>query len=142
MDRHTFTDEQVDAAIEYVIEHGATDRASTVSYSRVFSAASMPPPQELHNGGESSLVSSFMERFHYRALELRYPPLDALVVHTAGPRRGEPGVGYYRVNGHVDPHAPSASIESTAAALRLWREQRGECETWGTAVRRGHMRRG
>ncbi|MFD8498420.1 hypothetical protein [Amycolatopsis sp. NPDC059657] len=33
------TTEQVDKAIDYVIENGAVDRALTVSYSRVFEAA-------------------------------------------------------------------------------------------------------
>lgn len=132
-----FTLDQLDDAIDYVIDEGAVDRGQTISYSRVFAAAGMAPPQELHNGGDSHLVTAFMEAFHYRCSERECPPLDALVVHTAGPRVGEPGAGYYRVNGHVDPHRRGITLEAQAAALALWQVQRNQCEQWGTALRRG-----
>lgn len=48
MATHTFTDDQVDDAIRFVVENGAKDRGQTISYSRVFDAAGMPAPQELH----------------------------------------------------------------------------------------------
>jgi hypothetical protein len=37
--RHEFTDENVDAAIEFVVKNGAEDRGQTIAYSRVFDAA-------------------------------------------------------------------------------------------------------
>jgi len=141
MPGRTFTQDQVDDAIDYVVDEGATDRGQTISYSRVFAAADLAPPQELHNGGDSHLVTALMEAFHYRCSERGCPPLDALVVHTAGSRVGEPGVGYYRINGHVDPHGRSITLEAQAAALNLWQTQREQCETWGTALRRGKVER-
>jgi hypothetical protein len=40
-----FTDDQIDAAIAYVIGHDAGSRASLVHYTLVFSGAGMPAPQ-------------------------------------------------------------------------------------------------
>ncbi|MER6591126.1 hypothetical protein ABT214_04560 [Micromonospora purpureochromogenes] len=53
-----FSEDQVDAAIRYVITNGAEDRGQTISYSRVFVSAGLPPPQDLHFGGESQLVTT------------------------------------------------------------------------------------
>jgi hypothetical protein len=55
--RGDVTVEQVDAAIDFVIENAAIDRAQTVSYTRIFGAAGLPPPQDLHQGGDSQLVT-------------------------------------------------------------------------------------
>lgn len=134
---HAFTAEQVDVALDFVVQNGAEDRGQTVSYSRVFEAAGLPSPQNLHLGGESELVTSFMERFHYRCTERGLPSLDALVVHVAGPREGFPGRGYFRVNGHVDPLAERAKAEDQVAATLFWEGQRNECRKWGTRSRRG-----
>jgi hypothetical protein len=89
--------------IDYVVENGATDRGQTVAYTRLFEAAGLPAPRDLHAGGESEAVSRFMERLHYRCRERNLPPLDALVVHVAGGREGQPGAGYVGVNGLKDP---------------------------------------
>lgn len=134
---HEFTLDQVDAAIDFVKQHGAEDRAQTVSYSRVFDAAGLPSPQNLHFGGESHLVTAFMERFHYRCQERQLPPLDALVVHVAGPREGFPGGGYFRVNGQADPLAERTKPDDQVAATRFWQAQREECKEWGIRSRRG-----
>jgi hypothetical protein len=50
------TTEQVDAAIDFVIENAAIDRAQTVSYTRVFAAAGLPHPQDLHRGADNSIL--------------------------------------------------------------------------------------
>jgi hypothetical protein len=104
---HDFTDENFDAAIDFTIEDGAEDRGQTISYSRVFDAAGLPPPQDIHFGGESQLVTLFMVRLHFRCRERTLPPLDTLVVYVAGERTGFPGAGYFRVNGQAGP------VEST-----------------------------
>jgi hypothetical protein len=54
--RHDVAADDVDAAIDFVIRNGAEGRGQTISYSRVFQAAGLPPPQDLHFGGESHLV--------------------------------------------------------------------------------------
>jgi hypothetical protein len=86
-----------------VIKHGAEDRGITRSYSLVFDAAGMRPPQDPYFGGDGHLVTAFMKRFHDRCIERGLPPLDALVVHVAGSRRDRPGAGYFQVNGFADP---------------------------------------
>ena len=131
-----FGTEDVDDAIDFVIHHGAEDRGQTVSYSRVFEAASLPPPQELHQGGESQLVTGFMEHFHHRCVERSLPPLDALVVHVASTREGRPGGGYFRVNGFKDPFGERASAEQVMAAYAFWEAQVNECRRWGSLHRR------
>jgi hypothetical protein len=136
--RHDFGVEQVDAAIEYVIKNGAEDRGLTVSYTRVFEAAELPAPQVLHQGGDSHLVTAFMEAFHNRCENRELPPLDALVVHVAGVRENKPGAGYFRVNGYADPFGQRAKAEEVVAAYRFWDAQLRECRTWGSRSRRGN----
>jgi len=120
-----------------VIAHGAIDRAQTVRYSAVFEAAGLSPPQDLHLGGDSDVVTAFMKAFHDRCVERDLPPLDALVVHVAGSREGRPGAGYFRVNGQSDPFADSiASAEAVVAASALWNQQKSKVKAWGTRHRR------
>lgn len=125
-----FTTDQVDRAIDHVIDNGACNNGSTIHYSLVFAAAGLAAPQELHNGGDSHLVSKFMEAFHHRCVERDLPPLDALVVHVAGTRKGQPGGGYFRINDLPDP-SPSA--------LRLGKssEQDGSGRTRSGAAQTG-----
>jgi hypothetical protein len=134
-----FDDEQVDAAIDFVINGHAVDRAQTVRYTAVFEAADLPAPQDLHLGGDSDVVTAFMKAFHDRCIERGLPPLDALVVHVAGQREGRPGGGYFRVNGHVDPFAErsGASAEAVIAAHQFWEAQKEAVRSWGVERRRG-----
>lgn len=134
-----FSEEQVDRAIDFVINGPAIDRARTVRYTAVFEAAGLPAPQDLHRGGDSDAVTAFMKRFHDRCIERGLPPLDALVVHVAGAREGSPGGGYFRVNGHVDPFSDqsSASAEAVMAAHSFWDSQLQEVKAWGVRRRRG-----
>lgn len=134
-----FTEEQVDRAIEFVIEDRAVDRAQTVRYTSVFDAAGLPHPQDLHLGGDSDVVTAFMKAFHDRCRERGLPPLDALVVHVAGEREGKPGAGYFRVNGHVDPFAKHSTppVESLIAANAHWEREKEEVREWGIRRRRG-----
>jgi hypothetical protein len=129
--------EDVDAAIDFAIRNGAEDRGQTISYSRLFEAAGLPPPQDLHLGGESRLVTLFMERFHFRCGERTLPPLDALVVHVAGNRTGFPGSGYFRINGQVDPMSERATAAQQVRATTFWEAQKVECQDCGVRSRRG-----
>jgi len=135
-----FTDDDVDEAIAFVVRHGAENRAHSVYYTQVFEAAGLPAPQVLHQGGETEVVSRFMEAFHFRCIELGYPPLDALVVHVAGQRGDLPGSGYFRVNNLPDPLASRTSPEDAAVAGRFLEQQRQRCAAWGHAHRRRRRR--
>ena len=139
MDETEFTLDQVDAAIEHVIENGACNNGLVIQYSLVFAAAGLAAPQELHQGGDSRLVSMFMEAFHRRCEARDLPPLDALVVHVAGTRKGQPGSGYFRINNLPDPFVDRTSPERAVDAIRFWERQKRECETWGTRRRRGQV---
>lgn len=139
MAAHSFTAENVAAAIDYVAREGAQDRAATRSYSLVFAKAGLPPPQLLHQGQEPQIVTDFMKAFHDQCIAQGLPPLDALVVHVAGPRKDWPGGGYFKVNGYADPLAVRTRPEDAASAARFWQEQKAACERWGTASRRGHL---
>jgi hypothetical protein len=134
---HDAAVDDVDAAIEFVIRNGAEDRGQTISYSRVFEAAGLPPPQDLHFGGESQLVTLFMERLHFRCAERALPPLDSLVVHVAGQRTGFPGSGYFRINKQVDPLSERATAAQQVRATAFWEAQMEECRDWGVRSRRG-----
>lgn len=129
----------MDAAIDFVVADRAIDRAQTIRYTAVFEAAGLPPPQDLHLGGDSDVVTSFMKAFHDRCRARGLPPLDWLVVHVAGDREGRPGGGYFRVNGHVDPFAErsNAPAEAVVAAHAFWEAQKAEVKAWGVQRRRG-----
>jgi len=135
-----FTNEDVDAAIEFVARNGAENRAALVHYTLVFEAAGLPAPQQLHQGGETALVSQFMEAFHFRCIHRGFPPLDSLVVHVAGPRGGVPGSGYFRVNDLHDPYGHRTSAEDAAVSGWFLEQQRQECASWGNDRRRGRRR--
>ncbi|MEU5905364.1 hypothetical protein ABZ780_13435 [Micromonospora sp. NPDC047467] len=137
--KHEFTGDQVDAAIDFVISNGAEDRGQTVAYARVFQAAGLPNPQNLHEGGESHLVTEFMAAFHHRCRERQLPPLDSLVVHVGGPRAGFPGAGYFGVNRKPDPRNERATPEAVIASTMFWQTQCDECKRWGVKSRRGQL---
>ncbi|MEW2383072.1 hypothetical protein AB0873_13440 [Micromonospora sp. NPDC047707] len=122
-----------------MISNGAEDRGQTISYSRVFEAASLPNPHNLHESGESHRVTEFMAAFHHRCKERQLPPLDALVVHVAGPRAGFPGAGYFRVNQKPDPRGGRIAPEAQIAGAHFWQTQLEECRRWGVRSRRGQV---
>jgi hypothetical protein len=132
----SFTTQQVDNAVDYVVRQGAENRAALVHYTLVFSEAGLPAPQHLHQGREPELVTRFMEAFHFRCIEREYPPLDSLVVHVAGDRGGVPGAGYFRINRQPDPYRRGATADDAAAGGRFLEQQRNECRTWGDRHRR------
>jgi hypothetical protein len=102
VEARAFGRDDVERAIDHVIKHGAENNAAKIYYTLVFGEAGLAAPQHLHNGGDSHLVTEFMEAFHRRCAERGLPPLDSLVVHVAGPRRGLPGAGYFRINNQPD----------------------------------------
>ena len=140
MHRHTFNQEDVDNAIDYVAREGAQDRGQTKSYSHVFAAAGLPPPQLLHGGDEPQVVTDFMKAFHDRCIERGFPPLDSLVVHVASERKGMPGAGYFKVNRQPDPLGRRTNPEDATRAVQFWERQKAECERWGTDERRAATR--
>lgn len=135
--RHTFTGDQVDQAIDFLIEF-AKDRGQTVSYTRAFGAGGLPEPQALHQGTESQLVTDFMKAIHDRCIARNLPPLDALVVHVAGPRQNWPGGGYFTVNGLTDPLRQRATAEEQTQGTVFWENQKKKCTDWGLQARRSH----
>jgi hypothetical protein len=84
------------------------------------------------------MVTAFMKAFHDRCIERGLPPLDSLVVHVAGGREGRPGVGYFRVNGHIDPFAErvTAPAEAVLAAHAFWQAEVELVKAWGVRHRR------
>ena len=136
--QEAFSVEQVDAAIDLVIE-SAMDRGQTVSYTRVFEAGGLAAPQVLHHGGDSQLVNTFMKAFHDRCRERGLPPLDSLVVHVAGPREGKPGGGYFKVNGLPDAFSERTPPERMLQAYAFWEKEVAECRRWGTEARRERL---
>jgi hypothetical protein len=135
-----FNDQQLQAAIDFVIEHGAENRGQTVYYTQVFAEAGLPAPQLLHQGGESELVTRFMKAFHDACVAAGLPPLDSLVVHVAGPRRGFPGAGYFAVNGWADPLGPRVRPVEVDRAARSWQDEQRRCRAWGDEHRRSRQR--
>jgi hypothetical protein len=136
---HDVAAEDVDAALDFIIRNGAEDRGQTISYSRVFEAAGLPPPQVLHFGDESQVVTLFMESLHFRCVERDLPPLDSLVVHVAGQRKDFPGSGYFRINKQVDPLSERASAAQQTRATAIWEAQKVQCREWGVRSRRGQI---
>jgi hypothetical protein len=95
-----------------------------------------PPPQVLHFGDESHLVTLFMERLHFRCIERALSPLDSLVVHVAGKRRDFPGSGYFRINEQTGPLNDRSSAVQQVQATAFWQAQKVRCSDWGVRSRR------
>ncbi len=94
------------------------------------------PPRRNCTRTRSHLVTQFMKAFRDRCRERGYPPLDALVVHVAGERKGFPGAGYFKVNGFEDPLSLKTRPEKMKMATDFWRAEVQQCEEWGTRERR------
>lgn len=133
-----FQPSQVDDAIEHVIQHGAINRATPIRYTAVFEAARLPQPRDLHAGGEGDHVTMFMKAFHDRCIERGLPPLDSIVVHVAGARSGQPGVGYFTVNNERDPFGERATAPQQIGAIGFLQRQQAEVARWGAEYRREH----
>jgi hypothetical protein len=131
-----FTEAQVDDAIQHVILQGAINRASTIRYTAVLEAARLPQPRDLHSGGEGDHVTMFMKAFHDRCIERELPPLDSIVVHVAGSRAGQPGVGYFTVNNQPDPFGERATAPQVMRAIEFLQRQQAEVARWGAELRR------
>jgi hypothetical protein len=121
-----FNNEQVEDAIALVRDR-ARERA-TATYTEVFAAAGLPAPNVLHTS-EPTEVTRFMKAFHDTCRDRGNPPLDSLVVHAVGDRRGRPGRGYFKVNGWPDPFAEGTSAEQMVASVRHWEQERDTCFT-------------
>jgi hypothetical protein len=136
-----FDADNVTQAVEYLIEF-AEDRAQTASYSRVFGAAGLASPQDLHFSGDGDAVTKFMKAVHDHCLDNGLPPLDALVVHVEGPRKGFPGGGYFKVNAIPDPAREHVTAEDQVAGHAAWQAQVEQCRDWGKEHRRQRRRSG
>ncbi|GGS42575.1 MULTISPECIES: hypothetical protein [Actinokineospora] len=120
-----FTREHVDQAIDHVIQ---TNGALT-NYSQLFSAAGLP-------SADPQVIDEFMTQFHQRCAERGLPPLDALVVHAAGPRRDFPDAAYFRLNNQPDPLIVTATIADKRDATTFWLHQIQTCKLWSTRTSR------
>jgi hypothetical protein len=142
MPKEPFTDQQVNAAIDYVITNGAEDRGKTISYSLVFIAGEMDLPQDLYYDGYSQVVYAFMQRFHELCIERNLPPLDSLVVNVAGRLEGRPGGGYFTINGLANPFSETRVAKPAAMvkAANFWESQKQQCYDWGVQHRRERLR--
>ncbi|MFC7613468.1 hypothetical protein ACFQV2_07470 [Actinokineospora soli] len=77
-----------------------------------------------------------MAAFHARCAERDLPPLDALVVHAAGPRRDFPEPGYFRTNGHPDPVLETTPMADRRDATVFWLHQIQTCRLWASRTSR------
>jgi hypothetical protein len=84
-------------------------------------------------------VTAFMRQFHDRCVERHLPPLDALVVHVAGPREGVPSTGYFTVNGQMDPFSGTGRPEDAIRAVEFWENEKAAVYEWGIRHRRGRV---
>ncbi len=128
----SFGTENVDKAIDFVIESLVANGVEIVHYTPMFEAADLPTPQELYHGGDSDALTAVMQAFRDRCVHRGLPPLDSVVVHATSVRSGYPGRGYFRMHGYVDPiePRPSASVDKTQAAVGFWKAEQAKVGKW------------
>ena len=123
----SFTEENIESAISYVRDH-CSDR--TITYTELFDAASLPSPRWYFDNGFRSVITEFMEAFHFACARGGLPPFDAFVVTARGERANYPGIGYFSVNGLSDPLADRTSYPKVKAALAFHDSQLKQIRAW------------
>lgn len=124
----SFSEEHVDAAISYAIDHCSN---TSITYTDLFAAADLQPPRWYFENGFLSVITQFMEAFHYACARKNLPPFDAFIVNAQGNERfGYRGTGYFSVNGLSDPlgdHIPDSRV---TAAFAYRASQLEQIRTW------------
>lgn len=124
----SFSEENIDAAISYAIDHCSN---TAVTYTDLFAAAELQSPRWYFEKGLRSVITQFMEAFHYACARKKLPPFDAFIVNAHGSERaGYPGTGYFSVNGLIDPlggHGPDLKVK---AAFAFRANQLEQIRTW------------
>ena len=124
----SFSEENIEAAIFFAMEHCSD---SAITYTELFAAANLESPHWYFENGFRSVITQFMEAFHYACARKELPPFDAFIVNAHGNERsGYPGTGYFSVNGLSDPlgdHIPDTKIR---AAFAFRATQLDQIRTW------------
>lgn len=124
----SFTEENINAAISYAIDHCSD---TSITYSDLFAAANLESPRWYFENGFRLVITQFMEAFHYACARKELPPFDAFVVNASGNERaGNPGVGYFSVNGLSDPLSDRTSASNIKAAFSFHAAQLQQIRTW------------
>ncbi|MGW5053502.1 hypothetical protein [Actinokineospora sp. NPDC004072] len=115
--------------VDLAIDHVVSTRGALTNYPQLVSAAGLP-------AAGSEAIAEFLTRFHQRCAQRGLPPLDALVVHAAGPRRDFPDAAYFRLNGQPDPVDPATPIADKRDATTFWLHQIQTCQLWAARTGR------
>lgn len=124
----SFSEENIDAAISYAIDHCS---GTAITYTDLFTAADLQSPRWYIENGFRSVITQFMEAFHYACARKKLPPFDAFIVNAHGSERaGYPGTGYFSVNGLIDPLSEQSSDSKVRAAFAFRADQLEQIRTW------------
>lgn len=124
----SFSEENIDAAISYAIDHCSD---TSITYSDLFAAANLESPRWYFENGFRLVITQFMEAFHYACAQRDLPPFDAFVVNASGNERtGNPGIGYFSVNGYSDPLNERTSSSDIKSAFSFHAAQLQQIQDW------------
>jgi len=123
----SFTEENVEAAISYAIDHC---HEPAITYTELFDAASLHPPRWYFDNGFRSVITEFMEALHFACARKGLPPFDAFIVTAGGERANYPGVGYFSVNGLSDPLNDRTTYPKAKTALAFHDSQLKQIRSW------------
>jgi len=124
----SFSDENIEAAILFAMEHCSD---TSITYTELFAAAKLETPHWYFENGFRSVITNFMEAFHYACARRMLPPFDAFIVNAHGNERaGYPGVGFFSVNGLSDPLGERIPDAKVRAAFAFRANQLEQIRTW------------
>lgn len=123
-----FTKENIEAAISYAIDH-CSDPA--ITYTELFDAANLHSPRWYFDNGFRTVITEFMEAFHFACARGGFPPFDAFIVTGKGGERANyPGIGYFSINGLSDPLDDRTPYPKAKAALAFHDSQLKQIRSW------------
>lgn len=119
--------------VDVFLKQKAIDGTSTATYSELYRAVGLPPPDLLHTE-DPGFADAFMGSVLHYCRSNQLPPLDALVVTR---HDGEPGEGYYKEWARITKR----SLRTQTERSDFWHVQVQECFDWGQEQRRARRRR-
>lgn len=123
----SYIKKNIESAISYAVQNSSRE---SITYTELFEAAGLKPPQWYFEEGFRSVITDFMEAFHFACACAELPPFDAFVVNASGDRANYPGIGYFTVNGLIDPLDEHTSISKAKTAILFREEQLQQIRTW------------
>ena len=124
----SFSEVNINSAISFASKNCS---AISITYTELFTASGLESPHWYFENGFRSVITEFMEAFHFACVRKELPPFDAFIVTAKGGERANyPGIGYFSVNGLSDPLDDRTSYSKAKAAFSFRDSQLQQIRFW------------